>query len=223
MARTPAKWQYGDSWERFPIIEGEVWSHDASGSKVTVHDLREGPPGYMLRTEMVYCDPPWSLGNANAFITKAGMDSYLRGFDEFMDALFKCIEAISPVVCYLEIGRQHERDFAERLGVLFPSVQEWQITYYRRQPCFLLRGGRTPVSRDFSGLDDEDTPFAAIEAEGPGSVADPCTGRGLTLLAAHKHGTRFLGSELNRRRLAVALDRAAQMGIHYVKAEAYHA
>lgn len=53
--------------------------------------------------------------------------------------------------------------------------------------------------------------------EQPGSVADLCTGRGLTLLAAHKFGAKFYGTELNKRRLAVAIDRAAKAGVFYEK------
>lgn len=211
------RWRYGDSWEKYPIEEGEIWCHYESKSLIAVHDLRNGILDYMRGAEMVYCDPPWSLGNANLFITKAGMSSYIKCFDEFMDALFEGIKAISPRTCYLEIGRQHKNDFIQRLSSLYPVVQEWPITYYRKHPCFLLRGGWREIDHDFTGLDDEDTPLAAIQAERPRSVADPCTGQGLTLLAAHECGVQFLGSELNRRRLAVAIARAARRGWHYVK------
>ena len=59
----------------------------------------------------------------------------------------------------------------------------------------------------------------AIQAEKPSSVVDLCTGRGLTLLAAHKFGARFYGTELNKRRLAVAIDRASKAGVFYEKCD----
>lgn len=210
-----ARWDYGDSWEAFPIVEGEVWGHRGSGSMVSVCDLRDGLPGYMSQADMVYCDPPWSKGNANAFVTKAGKDRYVADFGVFASQLFAGIVAIAPTVCYLEIGKQHLADFARRLSGLFPATRFWPITYYRKHPCFLLRGGPGPVGADFAGMDDEDTPLAAIQAERATGVADMCMGRGTTMLAVHAYGGAFYGTELNRRRLAVAIDRAAKLGFPY--------
>lgn len=212
------RWQYGDSWEKYPIRLGETWVHHESGSKVSVADLRDGIPSYMLGAEMVYCDPPWSKGNANAFVTKAGLKTYVVDYAKFMDALFQRIREIEPRVCYLEIGTQHLSDFCMRIERLFLRVQVWPITYYRRHKCYLVRGGQEYcVACDYSGMDDEDTPFAAVRAESPKTVADMCTGCGLTMLAAHRAGTTFYGTELNKRRLAVAIDRVAQMGVRYEK------
>lgn len=210
-----AKWQYGDAWERYPIVEGETWAHRPSGSRIAVADIRAPLPDFMREADMIYTDPPWSKGNTNSFVTKAGLDTYVASFDEFMDVLFARIQEIGPRMCYLEVGKQHRQDFADRLQALFPVVQEWPILYYRKHDCYLLRGGDEAVKINFTDLDDEETPAAAIAADRPACVADLCTGRGLTLLAAHRHGARFVGTELNRRRLAVAIDRAAAMGVRY--------
>jgi oligoribonuclease NrnB/cAMP/cGMP phosphodiesterase (DHH superfamily) len=136
-----------------------------------------------------------------------------------MDALFWQLASITAPVCYLEIGKQHKDDFISRLEKLYQIVDCWDITYYRKNPCCLCRGGPTSPDYDFTGLDDDVTPFAAVEYEQPESVADLCTGTGLTMLAAHKNHARFLGTELNRRRLAVAIEKAAAMGVHYEKSE----
>lgn len=216
------KWQYGDSWEKFPIVEGETWAHSQSGSTIAVHDLRNPLPAFM-RADIVYCDPPWNQGNVNSFITKAGMDSYVSGFGGFLDTLFNRITEIGPDVCYLETGKQHLTDVETLMGAQFYCTETWEIRYYKKHPCFLVRGAGTPSTAwrdfgiDFTGMDDTETPTAAIRVESPQTVADLCTGRGLTLLAAHAHGARFVGTELNRRRLAVAIDRAAKRGWNYAK------
>jgi methylase of polypeptide subunit release factors len=106
------------------------------------------------------------------------------------------------------------------MNALYPTRQVWGITYYKKNPCYLIRGGHVlldPRFRWFDDFDDEYTPALAIEAEHPATVADLCTGRGLTLLAAHKYGATFYGTELNKRRLAVAIDRATKQGIRYEK------
>jgi hypothetical protein len=208
-----AKWRYGDSWEKFPIKEGETWSYRES--HIAVADLRYPLPDFMQQADMIYCDPPWNKGNVNSFITKAGMDSYVEDFHIFMDVLFDKIAWINPQVCYLEVGERHRCDFMSRMGNLYPNVKSWEITYYKKNLCYLIRGGISPTADDFSGLDEAHTPEITIGLENPKCVADPCTGQGLTLLAAHKHKVRFAGTELNRRRLAVAIDRAAKTGVKY--------
>ena len=68
-------------------------------------------------------------------------------------------------------------------------MQDWQITYYKKKSVLPPpRAGENVLEQDFTGLDDEVTPYRAIMFEQPESVADLCTGRGLTLLAAHKFG-----------------------------------
>jgi len=211
------KWRYGDSWEKYPISDGETWTHAESGSAVTVHDIRDPLPNHIRGIDLLYADPPWNQGNVNTFVTKAGMTRRVSSFAEFLAALAVAIEAIGPRVCYLEAGDRHVADVEALLAARWPLVERWKITYYRRKFCWLLRAGHDGSPRDYAGMDDDDTPLAAVQAEAPASVADCCTGRGLTMLAAHQCGIPFHGTELNRRRLAVAIERAAVVGFNYRK------
>lgn len=209
------KFKYGDSWEKYPIKEGEVWADAATGSMVSVCDITSGLPSWMTRADMIYCDPPWNLGNVNSFYTKAGRTDYKDHFREFYGALFSQIRRIAPTVCYLEIGKQNLSVFQSELQTIFRVVQEWPITYYKKNPCFLLRGGPSLQSFDFAGMDEADTPFEAIKNESVGIVADLCTGQGLTAVAAYRNERGFVGTELNPRRLAVAIDRVNKLGGNY--------
>jgi hypothetical protein len=168
----------------------------------------------MLQVDMIYCDPPWNLGNVNSFYGKAGRE-YIDRFSDFYDHLFFSIKQIAPRVCYLEIGRQHRKLFACLLQDLFSVVQDWRITYYGKKECYLLRGGHAQREYDFTGLDERNTPRIAIEIENPDTVADMCTGQGLTAVAAYRLGKRFMGTELNKRRLAVAIDKVNKLGGKY--------
>ena len=76
------KWKYGDSWEKYPIEEGEIWQEPFSQSRIAVADLRNDLP-FEIEAEMVYMDSPWNKGNVNSFITKAGMNSYIDSFESF--------------------------------------------------------------------------------------------------------------------------------------------
>lgn len=211
------KFKYGTHWEQYPIEPGEIWSHAASGSMVSVCDITVDFPEYMKQADMVYCDPPWSQGNTNAFLTKAGAGYYIDNFSFFYDAFFDRIIEINPPVCYIEIGAQNRDVFSAKLSCIYPSVQSWEITYYSRHRCYLVRGGLDRTDRDWTGIDEAITPALTIRAERPACVADMCAGQGLTALAAHAEGVRFVGTELNKRRLAVLISRAAKKGFRYEK------
>jgi len=200
---------YGNYWEKYPIEDGETYTFGAS--KICVSDITKRLPDFMLDADMIYSDTPWSLGNINMFNTKAGRE-HMTSFAEFYTPLFSHIKKINPRICYLEIGKQELDRFRDMLGSLYGVVQQWEIVYYNKYPCYLLRGGATATEFNFLGIDDAETPKAAIRAENPAVVGDFCTGRGLTGLAALGEGKRFVGCEINKRKLAVFIHRARQAG-----------
>lgn len=208
-------WLYGDSWEKYPIEPGEIWRDSVSQSMVSVNDIRDGIPGFIQHVDLMYTDPPWNQGNANSFVTKAGLERRVNSFEEFMWPLFDGIMKVIPEICYLEIGAQYFDEFVKRLSKIYPVVQQWGITYYRRNPSFLIRGGFEPTDLDFAGMDDADTPVYAIEHESCNTVADICMGRGLTGISALKFKKQFFGCELNKRRLAVFIEKSAKMGARW--------
>lgn len=206
------KWKYGDSWEKYPIEPGQVWEEEKTGSIFMVHDIMKGAPDIGIPPGMVYCDPPWNLGNANSFITKNNSKNYINKFSQFYEQLFSAIWWYNPTVCYLETGKQHVNDFQSEMKKIFPSVQTWEITYYKKNTCFLIRGAASPTTADYTGKDDGETPLLAIKNENLNCVTDFCAGRGLTAISAFKQGKQFVATELNKRRLAVAIDKITQLG-----------
>jgi len=210
------KYLYGKSWEKYPIKENEVWYDAQTKSSLMVCDIIKDFPDFMLKADMIYCDPPWNMGNANCFYTKAGKEKdYIRQFFDFFSFLFDRIQQISPACCYLEIGKQNKGIFFDGLKQLFPIVQIWKIKYYNKFPCYLLRGSISSINFDYTGIDDAKTPYLAIKNENPLCIADLCTGQGLTAIACYKLGQRFVGTELNKRRLAVAIDKVNKLGGKY--------
>ena len=80
-------WRYGDSWEKYPIEEGETWTEQRSGSKLQVFDLYDGLPEFVKDADLVYVDPPWSSSALNGFYGKAGLETR-RNFEELVDVFF---------------------------------------------------------------------------------------------------------------------------------------
>lgn len=211
-----AKWRYGDSWEKFPIEDGDIWCEENTESQVAACDLFDGIPDFMMLADMIYVDPPWNTGNINSFYTKAGINAR-KSFEEFSAMLFDRIDTIRPKVCYVEIGRQNKNTIVERLDWSYSSVQAWRITYYKKNPSFMVRGADAPIDFDFTGYDDMDTPTLAMMNEDFECVGDLCMGRGLTGISAYRLGKHFVGTELNKRRLAVLIDKTTRMGARWSK------
>lgn len=204
------KWLYGKAWEKFPIEAGEVWGLD-NGSRVAVHDLFEPLPAFM-RPDLLFVDPPWNLSNINSFYTKAERSDYLKDFSAFANVLFERIGELAPHTAYIEIGKQNVEDFCKRLGGLYPCLQRWPVVYYRKHPTWIIRGGRTAIDADFTGIDEARCIEIIARIENYFVMGDLCMGRGLVGLAAYAAGKPFVGTELNKRRLACLLAALAHRG-----------
>jgi len=227
---------YGEAWEDWPIEDGDVWTaggdyevpvKDATDPQLDLQrarhvfvcgDLETGIAHNLLllveNVDMVYCDPPWNSGLARQFRQKADRDKGYIDFVAFLKRLVMTVRDVHGPV-YIEMGEQHIDDL-ERIvtGNGGDVVKVWDVTYYNTKPSKLLlarfrRHVPSTPPRDFTGMDDEDTPLACIRAEveraraGPEfRVFDPCMGTGLTGWSAHEAGVRSVGVELHPRRLA---------------------
>jgi len=212
------KWLYGNAWEQFPIEPGEVWGIPDNGSKVTVHNIFEPLPAFMMTADLLFVDPPWNRGNVNSFYTKAGRSDYINDFSDFERILFKRITEINPETCYLEVGFQAVDKWQESMDELYPHVQRWDVLYYKKHPCHILRGSRNGLQAyDFTGMDEATVIKHAGQIERYTVMGDMCMGRGLVGLSAHAAGKPFVGTELNKRRLANLLQKVASLGAEVKK------
>lgn len=207
------KWLYGDAWEQYPIECGDVWGIPDNGSKVTVHNIFEPLPEFMRSADLLFVDPPWNQGNVNTFYTKAGRTDYITDFSDFECVLFDRIKEISPHTCYLEVGFQAVDKWQGELSTIYPHIQRWDVLYYRRSPCYILRGSRlATIDYNYSGMDEAKVIYKAGEIEEYNMMGDMCMGLGLVGLSAYAAGKPFVGTELNKRRLANLLQSLAKKG-----------
>lgn len=206
------KWMYGDAWETYPVEPGQVWGLP-DGSRISVHNIFEPLPAFMAKADLLFVDPPWNLGNVNSFYTKAGRTDYLSDFSDFERVVFRRVQDIAPRTCYLEVGFQAVDRWERELATLFPHVQRWNVVYYRKNPCHILRGSHAgPLDYDYTGMDESKVIFKAGEIEQYAVMGDFCMGQGLVGLSAYAAGKPFVGTELNKRRLAVLLQKLAKKG-----------
>lgn len=207
------RWRYGDAWEQYPIEDGEMWGIKSNGSKVAVHNIFEPLPDFMMMADLLFVDPPWNQGNVNSFYTKAGRTDYITDFSDFERVLFQRIQDINPPTCYLEVGFQVVDKWQDELSQIYRHVQRWDVFYYNRNKCHILRGSRiAPLDYDYTGMDESKVIYKAGQIEDCAVMGDMCMGLGLVGLSAYAAGKSFVGTELNKRRLANLLQSLAKKG-----------
>ena len=177
-----------------------------------VSDLYDRLPDFMTAADCVFVDPPYNAALENGFRTKAGLTRNPHGFGRFLDTLFARIDAIAPQICFVEIGRQHPGEIRRRLDARFATVETYPATYYKRSPCFVVRGGAEPSAVEYAALDEADIIARICQREPFTMIADLCIGRGAVGIAAYKARRPFCGVELNPARLAVLANRIHQLG-----------
>ncbi|WP_036292147.1 hypothetical protein [Methylosinus sp. PW1] len=200
------EWNYGGAHLR----------HDMTGiielpndSKVQVADLTKELPEFMMLADCLFIDPPCSNGNLRSFHTKADMD-LMYEFKDFEEALFRRIETIGPRDVFIEVFKSNKASFIERLEKLYGSVRVHDSFYYNKPAnrCWILQASRRPTFPEFDigGIDEAKAIQRICSGFEFDTIGDLCMGKGLVGKHAYLAGRRFVGTELNRKRLAVLVD-----------------
>jgi DNA modification methylase len=211
-----AEWNYGDAYLRHPILGGQTAQFE-DGSAVKVHNIFDPLPDFMRCADLLFVDPPWNLGNLNTFYTKANRTDKQDDFKLFYTTLFARIAEIVPKTCYVEVGKEYLAEFIIEMKELYPIVTFYNSTYYHKKGslCYVIRGGNKRKKLPFDGMDEEDIISWIAEHEDYNVIGDLCMGRGLVGIHAHKNGKRFVGTELNGKRLSVLLEKISNADCKY--------
>lgn len=209
------KWNYGDAHKRHPINDHTVVFE--TGSIIKTHNIFDPLPGFVYDADLIFVDPPWNLGNLNSFYTKADRDDYQDSFEGFYKRLFECIGEIKPKTCYVEVGKQYLAEFIMEMKRLYKQVTFYNSMYYHKQEnmCYVIRGSKRRRKLAFDGMDEEDIIAWVCANEDYDCIGDLCMGRGLVGIHAHGNGKRFVGTDLNHKRLAVLVEKLADSGCGY--------
>lgn len=199
------KFEYGKAYERHDM-RGEI---EVGTGILKVHDIFYETPEFMKQADALFCDPPCSKANLNTFYTKAEILKIHDEFDPFADRLFEVIQEIKPEKVYMELFASNKEDFIERLKKMYPAVEVDESYYYhnKKNKCWIVRAGYTELPHPEKPMDEQNYIEWIMKNVEFDTIADPCMGRGLVGFYANKHGKRFVGTELNFKRLAVCVER----------------
>jgi len=207
-----ADWDYGGHYLRHDLT-GTI--EMPGGSKVAVCDWTEGMPEFMREADTLFIDPPWNTGNVKSFYTKADQPHLDLSFLEFSARLFQRIDEIEPQFLFLEMGKQHLAHYLIECQKRWKYVTFYNSTYYRKRTnkCYIIHACNEFRRRRYTVLEDMDEAdsIAWITTNHEYQcIGDLCMGRGLVGQGAFRAGRRFVGTELNPKRLAVLVDWIAQ-------------
>ncbi len=205
-----AKWEYGGAYGRYPI--GPAGFTYPDGSQIAVHNIFDTLPEFMLQADLVFVDPPWNLGNLNTFYTKAERNDHLSEFEMFYLRLFECIDQIEPKTLYIEMGKEYLGEFLMLCKERYRWVTFYNSTYYRKRDnlCYIIRASSKRKKIPLDYLDEEEAIKWICENEDYACIGDLCMGTGLVGWYAYMAGKKFVGTELNHKRLAVLVERIAK-------------
>lgn len=200
-----ADWDYGGAWRSLDM-QGEIAL--PNGSMLQVHDLTHGLPEFMRAADTLFVDPPCSTGNLRSFHTKADQD-LPYSFGEFEEALFARIAEIAPRHLFLEVFRSNHDAFLARGRSLFPHVRVYDSFYYNKPAnrCWIVHASTEPLpDYPLDGIDETKAIQWICRNHPFECIGDLCMGRGTVGKLAYLEGRRFVGTELNRKRLAILVD-----------------
>lgn len=200
------QYEYGGAYRDYPVDGAHIFP---DGSTLAVQSVLSGMPDWMQNADLLFCDPPWNESNLKSFYTKNGQPPE-ADYTTFFNALFAAIRSISPRTAYVEIGKDHLADVISEMRIRYDHVTFYNSTYYHKPDnlCYVVRGSKSRRrAPKLDGMDEEDIIRWVCENEDYSCIADPCIGQGLVALYASRAGKRFVGTDINARRLAVARKR----------------
>lgn len=176
---------------------------------VKVHDIFNPLPHFMLEADVVFSDPPYNQSALSGYYSKADMEKKQK-FSDFFNIFMQRVREIDPKILILEIGAPQEQMYLDALSD-YKNVISKEELYYNRGQCKILVASNETIP-DFllnlpEGIDEEKIIEMICKELDYKCIADLCMGTGLVGFYSNKYGKSFAGTELNKKRLAVLLER----------------
>lgn len=204
-----SKWEYGGVYKKYDM-NGLI---RAGTGLVMVHNIFDPLPSFMKQADCIFCDPPCSRANINSFYTKADRTDHQTSYEPFAVRFFECIDEIAPNTVFLEVFAANYDFFLAECKKRFEYVKVYSVTYYHKSECncwIIQASNVSNATYPFNGMDEQEVIEYICEKTPYHCIGDLCMGRGLVGFYANKNGRYFVGTELNKKRLAVLLERIAK-------------
>jgi len=200
-------WEYGGVYHQYKM-DGII--ELPNDSKVKVCDLTIELPSFMLEADCIFIDPPCSTGNLKSFHYKA--EKVLDySFNSFQELLFQRIVQINPKHLFIEVFKSNKDAFLDKCKEMYVNVNVYDSFYYnsRSKKCWIIHCTNESENTYYPALNDIDEAKAIAwicKNHQFDCIGDLCMGRGLVGQRAFDNNKKFVGTELNAKRLAILVD-----------------
>lgn len=200
-----SNWEYGGIYKNYDMT-GII---ETGTGQVMVHDIYEECPEFMKQANCLFVDPPCSVGNLKTFYTKADRTDYKETYEPFVERLFHYIDEIQPEILYIEVFASNKNMIINECQKRYKYISVDDSYYYhnRKNKCWIVRCGKAAEAEHPEKAMDESCYIKWIcKNVDFNCIADPCMGRGLVGYYANLNNKKFVGTELNKKRLAILVD-----------------
>jgi len=185
-----------------------------NNSFVKVHDIFDPLPSFMHKADCVFTDPPYNQNLCTNFCYKKGAVLSSKNntqFDAFTNRFFMCVKEINPKFLFIEMGKEYLSWYIEECKKRYKYVTFYNSTYYKKKEnkCYVIHATNIFKKRRYKELEDldEEEIIKWICAHHEYKcIGDLCMGTGLVGKHAYLNGKSFVGTELNKKRLAILID-----------------
>jgi DNA modification methylase len=198
-----SKFNYGNFHLKYDM-SGEI---KIGTGTIKAHSVFDGTPEFLKQADCVFTDPPCNKGNLKSFYTKAEIELN-ESYEKFNEALFSVIDAINPKHLFIEVFKSNKEIIENLVKARYSNVSITQSYYYydKSKVCWIIQATNENLY-EIPYLDEQYVIEHICNDVNFDCIADPCMGRGLVGFYANKANKRFVGTELNEKRLAVLIER----------------
>ena len=198
--------KYGNLCDKYDM-DGDI--HVGTGI-LRVHDIFNKTPDFMKGADLIFSDPPCSKANINSFYSKAEKEQRHDSYEPFHKRFWEVIDEIAPKTVFLEVFKSNKASFVAECQKRYRNINIFDSMYYNnpKNKCWIIQASNDKLQDiDIQGIDEEKAIEKICRESEYSCIGDPCMGKGLIAFYASKNGRKFVGTELNKYRLAVACER----------------
>lgn len=204
-------YEYGKFYEKYDM-QGEI--HIGTGI-VQVHDIFNPLPAFMRQADVIFSDPPYNKTALNGYYTKAGLEEKPESFEAFFYRFIECVDIISPRLLCLEVGLAQTDMYIREFSKIYSRMHKVEAWYYgnKNQKCNILFFSNEAFDDcilAMPSMDEEKVIDYLCKNIVYSCIGDLCMGKGLVGYYSNKYGKKFVGTELNPKRLAVCCERVTK-------------
>jgi 16S rRNA G966 N2-methylase RsmD len=183
-------------------------------SVVAVHDIFDPLPAFMHQADTVFVDPPYNQSLLTNYLSRDTVTRSAKNtgeMDDLIVRIIKCIQEISPRFCFLETGKERLPDYLVELKRLYRYVTFYNSSYFHKQSnkCYIIHATNDSKRRRYKELEDQDEESIVkwiCAHHSYQCIGDLCMGKGLVGIHAYKNGKKFVGTEINKKRLSALVN-----------------